>query len=578
MKTMAMRTPAAAKSPRSPLSSPTRLAASLSKRATREEEKQELQHLNDRLATYIDRVKALEAENSKLTTQITTTKDTVEREVDNVKKMYETELDDARRLLDDTAKEKARQQIANSKNAALVEELGTKLNKETTERKKIEETLTITQKQLSDKESHLSRVNQEARNLDKVVKELTKECQELKDALESAKYSLEQETLTRVDLENKLQSLREELNFKKQVYNKEISDIRTQMKTVETKRVTVETDYANKYEGILREKLQELRENYEEENRRFRDDTEKLYGSKYEDLKSQHEGDADQLAQSRSEVYSLNSELDTIRSEVNQMRAKSSGYEARIRDLELLRDNEKENYRNALDSRDEEIKELRQQMDEAVMEYEKLMGVKVALDMEIMAYRNLLEGEEARLQIKAPPSPVLESESSGSSKTRLSAKRARTEEESVSTTATAEGNIQIVESDADGKFVRLYNSGDQDEALGGWTIQRQVGDEQAVVYKFTPKYSLKVGNYVTVWAAKGGGHHKPPHELVFKQQDNWGTGKDVRTALVDPSGQEMAILTEEKVLTTSYSDVTDSRPRVGRRSGGDDVAKGCIVQ
>ena len=53
-----------------------------------------------------------------------------------------------------------------------------------------------------------------------------------------------------------------------------------QMKAVETKRGTVETDYATKYEGILREKLQELRDTYEEENCRFQEDTEKLYRGK----------------------------------------------------------------------------------------------------------------------------------------------------------------------------------------------------------------------------------------------------------------------------------------------------------
>ena len=64
----------------------------------------------------------------------------------------------------------------------------------------------------------------------------------------------------------------------------------------------------------------------------------------------------------------------------------------------MLRDSEKEHYRSAIDMREEEIRNLREQIDEAVIEYEKLMGVKVALDMEISAYRNLLEGEEARYE------------------------------------------------------------------------------------------------------------------------------------------------------------------------------------
>jgi lamin B len=89
---------------------------------TRNQEKLELQHLNDRLATYIDRMRHLEEQNSKLRSEITTTKETVEREIDGVKHMYEAELADARRLLDETAKDKAKQQIENSKNSALAGE------------------------------------------------------------------------------------------------------------------------------------------------------------------------------------------------------------------------------------------------------------------------------------------------------------------------------------------------------------------------------------------------------------------------------------------------------------------------
>lgn len=74
-------------------------------------EKNELQNLNDRLAAYIDRVRNLESENSRLTTEITTYRETSHREVTNIKGMFEHELADARKLLDETSKEKAKLEI-----------------------------------------------------------------------------------------------------------------------------------------------------------------------------------------------------------------------------------------------------------------------------------------------------------------------------------------------------------------------------------------------------------------------------------------------------------------------------------
>lgn len=80
-------------------------------RHSRLQEKAELQNLNDRLATYIDRVRYLEQENARLTVQVQTTQETVTREVTNLKQMYEHELSDARKLLDETAREKAKLEI-----------------------------------------------------------------------------------------------------------------------------------------------------------------------------------------------------------------------------------------------------------------------------------------------------------------------------------------------------------------------------------------------------------------------------------------------------------------------------------
>lgn len=94
--------PAAGPRPTSPLS-PTR--------HSRIAEKVELQNLNDRLACYIDRVRYLENENARLSVEVQTSRESVTRETSNIKQMYENELSDARKLLDETAREKAKLEI-----------------------------------------------------------------------------------------------------------------------------------------------------------------------------------------------------------------------------------------------------------------------------------------------------------------------------------------------------------------------------------------------------------------------------------------------------------------------------------
>lgn len=91
-------------------------------RFSRIQEKHELQNLNNRLAAYIDRVKYLETENSKLTQELHSSQEVTTREVSNVKVLFEAELDDLRNALDREAKEKSRLELEiRRKNVEMVE-------------------------------------------------------------------------------------------------------------------------------------------------------------------------------------------------------------------------------------------------------------------------------------------------------------------------------------------------------------------------------------------------------------------------------------------------------------------------
>ncbi|GFN79725.1 intermediate filament protein [Plakobranchus ocellatus] len=78
---------------------------------TREKEKKDMQDLNERFANYIEKVRFLEAQNRKLSTELEQLKSHWGKETSAIKKMYETELEEARRVIEETNKEKNKLEV-----------------------------------------------------------------------------------------------------------------------------------------------------------------------------------------------------------------------------------------------------------------------------------------------------------------------------------------------------------------------------------------------------------------------------------------------------------------------------------
>lgn len=120
-------------------------------------------------------------------------------------------------------------------------------------------------------------IQSERKKLENELRESEKDNHKLKKQLDELRKNLEEETLARVDLENNIQSLREEITFKDQVFQQELTETRSR-RQVEISEI--DGRLSEQYEAKLQQSLQGLRDQYEAQMRSNRDEISDLYDSK----------------------------------------------------------------------------------------------------------------------------------------------------------------------------------------------------------------------------------------------------------------------------------------------------------
>ncbi|OXB74005.1 UNVERIFIED_CONTAM: hypothetical protein H355_011131 [Colinus virginianus] len=198
--------------------------------------------------------------------------------------------------------------------------------------------------------------------------------------------------MNKVELEAKVDTLTDELNFLRALYEAELAQL-----TAQVSDTAVILSMDNNRDLDLSSIIAEVKAQYEDIANRSRAEAEAWYQTKYEELQATAGKHGDDLRNTKGEISELNRLIQRIRAEIENTRNQCATLQTAIGDSEERGELALKDAKAKMMELEDALQKAKADMARQLREYQELMNVKLALDIEIATYRKLLEGEESRL-------------------------------------------------------------------------------------------------------------------------------------------------------------------------------------
>ncbi|XP_059499361.1 keratin, type II cytoskeletal 8-like [Stegostoma tigrinum] len=318
-------------------------------RAIRVEESKQLQGLNNQFADFVGKVRYLERINTELNIKLKLLQDQGEYK-SNIESMFQVYIDNLKKQLEALGQEKLRFEADLVQMQALVEDYKCKYEDEINKRTEMENEFVLVKKDVDD--SYMSKV----------------------------------------ELEAKLEGLTDEIDFLRSIYEEEIRELQAQ---IQNTCVNVQLEGGPKFD--VEELLANARRQYEACAQQSREEAETWKQTKMQELAMASGQCGDDLNMLKSEIKQSTDQIRKLKASIDALKKERLKLEDAIREAEERGENSLKDSRMRISELEEAILRAGQELSKQAREYEQLVGIKLALDIEIGTYKKMLEGEEARM-------------------------------------------------------------------------------------------------------------------------------------------------------------------------------------